>query len=353
MSSALRCLDRRVASLLAMTFRPNAPCFRILFDRARAARACGDVFCKIHELLAVGNVFSSYPNDGPWLIAVHCRSALAQGPPRRAPPSCRACPGHPRGAATKNGFGPRANCLSLAGVSRAKMAGTSPAMTCGGGSRLPSKRPETTGRRHRDGERRRSPPALGAVADRLDVVAVGVDDEGGVVVRRIVAGARRAVVLRSGLEGCGVEGAHRGLVRARERQMDAGARLARQADPEDRRFAPESGAVVKGHELLDSERGEGLLVKSGQDVELAGAEGDVVDHGSGPFVVDDVRLLSWLGAGEPFDVFVAGAAVVDGAAAGQTDEIADTARVRDQAAEFAIGYFLPLDGADSFLDANG
>jgi hypothetical protein len=38
----------------------------------------------------------------------------------------------------------------------------------------------------------------------------------------------------------------------------------------------------EGHELLDSERGEGLLVESGHGVELMGAQADVVEHGIGP-----------------------------------------------------------------------
>src|SRR5260370_39133058 len=45
--------------------------------------------------------------------------------------------------------------------------------------------------------------------------------------------------------------------------------------------------------------------------------------------------LSWLCAGEPFDVLVPGAAIIDGSAAGEADKIADAARVGDQAAELA------------------
>ena len=52
-------------------------------------------------------------------------------------------------------------------------------------------------------------------------------------------------------------------------------------------------------------------------------------------------------------MLVAGAAVIDGAASRETDEIADAARVRDPAAEFAISDLLPLDGADRLLDAFG
>src|SRR6202034_2641596 len=106
--------------------------------------------------------------------------------------------------------------------------------------------------------------------------------EGGVIVRRVVAWGWRAVVLRPGLERRGMKRPDGGLVRARQRQMHARARPARSPDPQDRRIAPEARAAFVGHELLDSERGEGLLVKGGHDVELGGAEGDVVDHGAGP-----------------------------------------------------------------------
>src|SRR5271168_4466971 len=142
----------------------------------------------------------------------------------------------------------------------------------------------------------------GAVADGLDVVAVGVDNEGGVIVRRVVAWAWRAVVLRPGLERGGMKRPDGGLVRARQGQMDAGPRLVRDADPKNRRIAPEARAAFVGHELLDSERGEGLLIKGGHDVELGGAEADVIDHGAGPLKkcwrARAVRR-SWLGRSAP------------------------------------------------------
>src|SRR5271168_3147164 len=76
----------------------------------------------------------------------------------------------------------------------------------------------------------------GAVADGLDVVAVRVEDEGGVIVRRVVAWAWRAVVLRPCLERRGMKRPDGGLVRARQRQMEAGPRLVRDADPKNRRI---------------------------------------------------------------------------------------------------------------------
>jgi hypothetical protein len=40
-------------------------------------------------------------------------------------------------------------------------------------------------------------------------------------------------------------------------------------------------------------------------------------------------ILLWFGAGKPFDMFVAGAATIHGATAGETDKITDAARVSD------------------------
>src|SRR5271169_1554071 len=62
---------------------------------------------------------------------------------------------------------------------------------------------------------------------------------------------------------------------------------------------------------------------------------------------------SRLRAGEPFDVMVDRAAVIDGAPAGEADEIADAARSGDETAEFAISNRLALNGADRLLDPFG
>src|ERR1700722_1749883 len=64
-------------------------------------------------------------------------------------------------------------------------------------------------------------------------------------------------------------------------------------------------------------------------------------------------LLLWLGAGKPFHVPVPRSAIIDRAAPGKADKIADAARIRDLAAERAIGDLLPLDGADRLLHAFG
>jgi hypothetical protein len=50
---------------------------------------------------------------------------------------------------------------------------------------------------------------------------------------------------------------------------------------------------------------------------------------------------------------VRGAAIIDGAVAGEGDEIADAARVCDQAAEIAIADLLSLAGADRLFHPFG
>src|SRR3984957_14274389 len=64
-------------------------------------------------------------------------------------------------------------------------------------------------------------------------------------------------------------------------------------------------------------------------------------------------LLLWLGAGKPFHVLVPRSAIIDRAAPGKADKIADAARIGDLAAEFAICNRLPLDGADRLFHAPG
>jgi hypothetical protein len=102
----------------------------------------------------------------------------------------------------------------------------------------------------------------GAAASRLDVVAVGVDDEGGIIVRREVARSWSAIVFRAGRERRIVKRPNGGPVWARQSEMHAGSRFAGFADPQARRIAPKSRPAVKGHELLDSERSEGLLINA-------------------------------------------------------------------------------------------
>jgi len=70
------------------------------------------------------------------------------------------------------------------------------------------------------------------VADRLDVVPVGIEHVGGVVVRVVVRTETwRAVVAPSRLEGCGVERVDGGAVVAIERDVRAADRIP-PTDPE-------------------------------------------------------------------------------------------------------------------------
>src|SRR5882757_8219286 len=65
--------------------------------------------------------------------------------------------------------------------------------------------------------RARSLSAIG-----LDAIAVGIDGEGGVILRAVVgAQAGLAVVLAAGLERSGVEGVDRGTIRGDEAEMQA------------------------------------------------------------------------------------------------------------------------------------
>src|SRR5947207_11805814 len=62
-----------------------------------------------------------------------------------------------------------------------------------------------------------------SAAHRLDIVAVGVDQERGVIGRAVVcARARRAVVAAAGLEAFGVKFVDRGMVGCAERDMRTG-----------------------------------------------------------------------------------------------------------------------------------
>ena len=97
---------------------------------------------------------------------------------------------------------------------------------------------------------------------------------------------------------------------------------------------------------------ERAFIEGGHEVELLGAQHDVVEHGMGPFdewpPITAMTLL-WPSAGKPFHVLVPGSAIVDRAASGEADKIAHAARVGYFAAEFAMGNLLPLDGANRLL----
>src|SRR4051794_26604607 len=92
------------------------------------------------------------------------------------------------------------------------------------------------------------------VADRLDVVAVRVEDEGAVVSRVIVgAYAGGAIVLAAGGEGGGVEGVHRRAVGRGEGHVGGGLAPAAAADPEERTLVAVAGEAVAAHHHLNAQ----------------------------------------------------------------------------------------------------
>src|SRR5690242_14761768 len=117
-------------------------------------------------------------------------------------------------------------------------------------------------------------------ADRLDVVAVGIHDEGGVVIRAVVlADARASVVAATGVERRLVEGFDSGTGGRRERDVQGG--LVRMAlrDPERRSvLGAEPGSLVGFVEHLVPERGEGALEELPAPCCILDLERDVVVH---------------------------------------------------------------------------
>lgn len=124
-------------------------------------------------------------------------------------------------------------------------------------------------------------PTLG-VADRLDIVSVRADDEGGVVVGVVArAQARRAVVLPAGGKGRLVEGIHLLAGRGREGDMQVCRLLLRleqaegdgvvraQLDAIGRRAFPDDHDTKRRKRLKE----EGLACGKVADTEL-----DVIEH---------------------------------------------------------------------------
>ena len=123
---------------------------------------------------------------------------------------------------------------------------------------------------------------LSLVADRFDVVAVGVEDERAVVGRVVVlADAGRAVVGAAGRERGRVEGVDRLAVVAGERDVRAGAVRLALRDPElVLALGAERGGLplLEGHRLLEPERLEGLPVEGPAALEVAHVDADMVEH---------------------------------------------------------------------------
>src|SRR5215208_162315 len=122
------------------------------------------------------------------------------------------------------------------------------------------------------------------MADRFDVVAVRIQDEGPKVAR-MVLGAKpgTTVVAPARRDGRLVEGLHCRTVVGDEGHVDGVARLALE-DPEVRLArAPEPcGSVAGLHDQLIAERGEGLLVEALAPPEVRHWDPHVIQHPSPP-----------------------------------------------------------------------
>src|SRR5450631_1392133 len=130
------------------------------------------------------------------------------------------------------------------------------------------------------------PTADKSAAHRLDIVAVGVDQERGVVVRAVV-GARTglAIVLATGLEARAVEGADRGVVGSAEREVRAAAfQFLLRVEPQRRRAVRSKACSALVARTQDIAKGrERRAVKARAGIEVSNSDSDVVEH-------DDLRV---------------------------------------------------------------
>src|SRR5690606_36781006 len=123
------------------------------------------------------------------------------------------------------------------------------------------------------------------MADRLDVVAVGLEDEGGIVVRVVVGPqARAAVVLADGRKRGGVQGVDLGAGFRLETDVQAAAVVA-VADPEERLGVVEAGdsaaVVVVLHHHAQAERGQRGFVEGTRARVVGAGESEMVDAAHG------------------------------------------------------------------------
>src|SRR5262245_57477170 len=156
-------------------------------------------------------------------------------------------------------------------------------------------RPRGFRRRDRTAVPRRAVPvrSLRSVADRLDVMAIEVEDEGAVVVRMVLRPqTRRPVVPPAGPERGLVEGAHLGPRLDREGDVHGRSGLTVAADPELRLAAlaetarPDLALGLLGAELHhegDPERRQHLSVEGPGAKVVGDPEAEMIDdHGSPP-----------------------------------------------------------------------
>src|SRR4051794_25669769 len=120
------------------------------------------------------------------------------------------------------------------------------------------------------------------MADRFDVVAVRIEDEGRVVVRMVLGTKpRAAVVTPAHRDGFLVEGVNGGVVLGGERDVEGLACLAL-AYPEIR-LAPPPEPRCGGawfHEQLVAKRGEGFRVEALAPLEVRDRDTHVIQHRS-------------------------------------------------------------------------
>src|SRR5262245_42195566 len=115
------------------------------------------------------------------------------------------------------------------------------------------------------------------MANRFDVVAVGVEDEGAVVAGVVWALARRPVVAVAGGQSYPVELVHRRIVRSGDSDVEILGWLTRR-EPETAPAASEPDPILDLRPDTLAERIQHRLVEGSRGREIAHSDKDVVDH---------------------------------------------------------------------------
>src|SRR5258708_5475942 len=129
----------------------------------------------------------------------------------------------------------------------------------------------------------KKPSRLLSQADGLDVVAVGIEQEGGVVGRAVIgAQPGTAVIAPAGLDPGAVEAVDGGAIGRAEGDMGAGTRgaLARGVEPQRRlacRTEPRARSIARAQHV--TERRERARVEAHARVEILHLQADMVVHG--------------------------------------------------------------------------